>query len=160
MQIGDKLSFGNNSWIVLDIQDDKALLLTEFIIEQESYHSSYSEITQADCTLRKYLNGEFYNSFPKSEQEKICSTKNVNADNQWYGTNGGADTEDKIFLLSMEEIVCKYFGEVLKNSTSPAKIKDTGLKEKISITAIELQDFKIIKNKSGGGGQDLRALSE
>lgn len=79
---------------------------------------------------------------------------------KWYGTNGGADTEDKIFLLSMEEIVCKYFGEVLKNSTSPAKIKDTGLKEKISITAIELQDFKIIKNKSGGGGQDLRAVSE
>lgn len=33
MQIGDKLYFGNNSWIVLDIQDDKALLLTEFIIE-------------------------------------------------------------------------------------------------------------------------------
>jgi len=45
MQIGDKLSFGNYSWIVLDIQDDKALLLTEFIIEQGSYHRSYSEIT-------------------------------------------------------------------------------------------------------------------
>jgi len=69
MQIGDKLSFGNYSWIVLDIQDDKALLLTEFIIEQGSYHSSYSEITWTDCALRKYLNGEFYNSFPKSEQE-------------------------------------------------------------------------------------------
>ncbi len=32
MKIGDRIVFGNHSWIVLDIQNDKALLLTEYII--------------------------------------------------------------------------------------------------------------------------------
>ena len=40
---------------------------------------------------------------------------------KWYGTNGGADTEDKIFLLSMEEIVCKYFGDSSEKLYKPGK---------------------------------------
>ncbi|MCF0112278.1 MAG: hypothetical protein HUJ58_10290 [Erysipelotrichaceae bacterium] len=28
----------------------------------------------------------------------------------WYGTSGGGDTKDTVFLLSPEEAVCKYFG--------------------------------------------------
>jgi len=29
---------------------------------------------------------------------------NKNPNNQWYGTNGGADTQDSIFLLSLDEV--------------------------------------------------------
>lgn len=57
MKTGDRLSFGNYDWIVPDIQDNKALIITELIIEQRSYHDAYTEITWADCALRKYLRG-------------------------------------------------------------------------------------------------------
>ena len=34
----------------------------------------------------------------------------TNDDNPWYGTRGGNTTTDKIFLLSLEEVV-KFFGD-------------------------------------------------
>lgn len=121
MQIGDKISFGNYTWIVLDIQIDRALIITEYIIEQRSYHDAYVETTWADCALRKYLNGDFYDAFDEKNQLRICSTINQNPDNQWYGIKGGDDTRDNIFLLSMEEIVCKYFGDSSEKLYNPGK---------------------------------------
>lgn len=104
------LSFGGYNWRVLDIQDNVALLITEDIIEQRAYHDAYKEITWADCSLRKYLNGEFYDKFSEADKSRIMPVLNKNLDNQWYGSKGGVDTKDSIFLLSIEE-VCKYFGD-------------------------------------------------
>lgn len=55
------------------------------------------------------------------EVRKGSLTKNQNPDNTWYGTSGGIDTEDFIFLLSMEEIVCKYFGDSSDKLFHPGK---------------------------------------
>lgn len=104
------LSFGGYNWRVLDIQDNVALLITEDIIEQRAYHDAYKDITWADCSLRKYLNGEFYDKFSEADKSRIMPVLNKNLDNQWYGSKGGVDTKDSIFLLSIEE-VCKYFGD-------------------------------------------------
>lgn len=104
------LSFGGYNWRVLDIQDNVALLITEDIIEQRAYHDAYKDITWADCSLRKYLNGEFYDKFSEADKSRIMPVINKNLDNQWYGSKGGVDTKDSIFLLSIEE-VCKYFGD-------------------------------------------------
>ncbi len=104
------LSFGGYNWRVLDIQDNVALLITEDIIEQRAYHDAYKDITWADCSLRKYLNGEFYDKFSEADKSRIMPVLNKNLDNQWYGSKGGVDTKDSIFLLSVEE-VCKYFGD-------------------------------------------------
>lgn len=110
MQAGDKISFGSYEWRVLDIQNDTALIITEYIIEQCAYHDVYKDITWADCSLRKYLNGEFHNKFTATDKSRIIPVLNKNPDNQWYGSKGGVDTQDSIFLLSLEE-VCKYFGD-------------------------------------------------
>lgn len=112
MQIGDKIVFGSYEWRVLDIQNDLALIITEEIIDQRSYHNAYKAITWADCSLRKYLNGEFLDKFSESDRARIIQVTNKNLNNQWYGTNGGEDTQDYIFLLSLEE-VCTYFGDSL-----------------------------------------------
>jgi len=111
MQVGDKIQFGSYEWQVLEIQNNKALIITEYIIEQRPYHDAYKDITWADCSLRKYLNGEFYNKFSEAEKSKIIPVLNKNPDNQWYGSKGGVDTQDSIFLLSIEEAVCQYFGD-------------------------------------------------
>ncbi len=62
-EIGSIISFGYYNWRVLDIQNNAALIITEEIIEQRAYHDTYKDITWADCSLRKYLNGEFYDKF-------------------------------------------------------------------------------------------------
>ena len=111
MQIGDKTVFGDYKWRVLDVQNNAALLITEDIIEQCPYNNAYKDITWEDCSLRKYLNGEFYGRFAATDQSRIIPVINRNSDNQWYGTDGGADTQDSIFLLGIEEVVCKYFGD-------------------------------------------------
>ena len=121
MQAGDKILFGNYEWRVLEVQNNTALIITEYIIEQRAYHNAYKDITWADCSLRKYLNSEFYDRFTAAEKSRIIPVLNKNPDNQWYGTKGGRDTQDSIFLLSIEETVCRYFGDSSSKLYSPGK---------------------------------------
>lgn len=65
MQVGDKIVFDRYEWCILDIQNNTALTITEDIVEQRAYHNIYKDTTWADCELRKYLNGEFYDNSPQ-----------------------------------------------------------------------------------------------
>lgn len=111
IKIGSSLSFGGYNWRVLYIEDNAALIITEDIIEQRPYHDDYKDITWAECGLRKYLNGEFYDKFNDIDKSRIIEVTNKNLDNPWYGTKGGDDTKDSIFLLGIEDVVCRYFGD-------------------------------------------------
>lgn len=119
--IGGAILFGGYNWRILDIKNNAALIITENIIEHRSYHDAYKDITWADCSLRKYLNGEFYDKFNDADKSRIIPVLNKNPDNQWYGSNGGADTNDSIFLLSIEEVVCQYFGDSSIKLYNPGK---------------------------------------
>ena len=121
MQVGNIIEFGKYDWIVLDIKKDRALIITEHIVEQRPYHDAYTEVTWADCALRKYLNGDFYDEFSMADKLRISPVVNKNPNNEWYGTSGGADTEDRIFLLSMEEAACQYFGDSSSLLYNPRK---------------------------------------
>ena len=107
---GDVIAFGNFQWRVLDISNHKALIITENVIEQRAFHNVMEKITWEQSDMRKYLNSEFYDSFSPTEKARITQTKVMNLGNPWYGTRDFEDTEDKIFLLSYEEVV-KYFGD-------------------------------------------------
>lgn len=107
----NNVEFGPFIWQVLDVQDGKALLITKDIVEKAVYHEKYESVTWETCTLRSYLNGEFLeNNFSDEEKTKILEVTNTNPDNQWFETSGGNDTQDKVFLLSVEEAV-QYFGD-------------------------------------------------
>ena len=107
----NNVEFGPFIWQVLDVQDGKALLITKDIVEKAVYHEKYESVTWETCTLRSYLNGEFLeNNFSDEEKSKILEVTNTNPDNQWFETSGGNDTQDKVFLLSTEEVV-QYFGD-------------------------------------------------
>jgi len=109
LKVGSIISFAKYNWRVLDVQGDKVLLLTEDVIEKRQYNMQPTYITWEACALRKYLNGEFLQKFTREEQSRIIETRASNPDNLWYGTHGGKATNDKIFLLSLEE-VDRYFG--------------------------------------------------
>jgi serine/threonine protein kinase len=111
LTIGQRdVPFGEYMWRVLDIQDGKALLLSEEIIEKRAYHNEMVDITWEDCDLRAYLNGLFLESFTQEEQDAIIEVAHTNDNNQWFETEGGEATRDKIFLLSIEEALT-FFGE-------------------------------------------------
>ena len=115
-EVGGTMEFGGYTWLVLDVQGDKALLITEHIIELRAFTTSDTRIDKnkpvlwEDCTLRAYLNEEFYyEKFTPQEQVRILETRNAN-ENPAYGADGCDDTIDKVFLLSVEE-ANKYFAD-------------------------------------------------
>jgi hypothetical protein len=114
------VQFGGYGWRVLDVRGGKALLLTEDIIEQRTYNEVFEDVTWEKCTLRRYLNNEFYQKFSSQEQTRILPIKNTNANNQWFDTDGGKDTTDKVFLLSIEEVI-RYFGDSGQLENKPQK---------------------------------------
>lgn len=107
---GGKLRFGGYGWYVLDRQPGRMLVITEKVIMKRPYHHEEAPVTWETCDMRKYLNGEFYRSFGEAGRARIIEVTNDNPDNPWYGTNGGKPTSDKVFLLSIAEVV-KCFGD-------------------------------------------------
>ena len=101
--LGDVVSFGSYNWYIIKKSDDGVTLLMQNNLMDKAYNDDWTETTWADCTLRTYLNGEFYNSFSADDKAKIVSTHNSNLDNPDYSTSGGNDTDDYIYLLSIEE---------------------------------------------------------
>ena len=94
-------------WIVLDVQDGKALLLSRWVLDTQQYNRKDQPVTWEKCSLRSWLNREFIKAaFSKEEQKSIVSTVVPNGPEQnspRYSTDGGNDTEDRVFLLSYAE---------------------------------------------------------
>jgi len=107
---GTVIRFCEHNWKVLDIHDGKALFLCESVIEKRPYNKDNETITWKTCDLRDYLNGVFFNKLSTSLKKMIAETRLENNKNQWFGTSGGNTTADKVFLLSIDEVV-KYFGD-------------------------------------------------
>jgi len=145
MQTGNTISFGRYEWRVLDVRDDAALVITDRIIDQRPYHDAYTDTTWAECSLRTYLNGEFYGQFTDADKQRILPVVNKNPDNQWYGTKGGADTRDRVFLLSIEEVVCRYFGD------SSAKLYNPGKKQRYWFERKDENNGKRVAKLLGAG---------
>ena len=121
------IRFGNFNWRVLDVHDDKVLLLCETVIESVKFHEQYEVITWENSSLRKYLNEDFYNAFSLGEKSKILQLPITNYPNSWFGTSSGGETRDNVFILSVEGVV-KYFGDSKqlrsKNTESAYYISD------------------------------------
>lgn len=92
------------NWLVLDVQSDKALIITEELLDYVQYHKSRISMTWENCYLREWMNEDFYYaSFSDQEKEQIMTVKLENK-NSSIGTNGGNATYDKVFALSMNEV--------------------------------------------------------
>jgi len=97
-------------WLVCEAIGDRKYILSKDILLQMPYNKEYIPCTWEICTLREWLNGEFFGNFTPEEQSRIVLSEIPNEDNLWYGTKGGNVTKDRIFLPSLTE-VDKYFGD-------------------------------------------------
>ncbi len=124
----DTVTFGNYNgfaltWRVLSVNGDDAFLLSDRIIANKAYNDSITTTTWKDCTLRAWLNNDFYNSaFSNDEKAMIKDTNITNENNLAYGTTSGDNTTDKIYLLSLSEVFNTSYGfaDSYKNSDTRA----------------------------------------
>lgn len=160
--VGDTVEFGRypqneNSpvplpltWQILKINDDSVLLISQYVLEQYTYHDQQEDITWEHSNIRSYLNGldgshnkngvnyegrGFIDlAFTASERKQIKTVTNTNPGVSPEGRNsmpddpetkdrifltpGGNDTEDRIFLLSRDEVL-DYFPTNKSRIASP-----------------------------------------
>ena len=106
-------------WIVLDVLDGKALLLSKYGLDAKPYDKNSFATTWEKCSLRAWLNNEFISkAFTTDEQSAILLTDVDNSamqGNTEYSTDGGNNTQDRLFLLSYHEVFDIYFqGDIEK----------------------------------------------
>ena len=89
-------------WIILCIEDGKALLLAEECVDWELF-GDYGNITDREQTspweksyIREYLQDFYLNAFSENEKRFICRRASGGGDR--------AEEEDYVFLLSEEEV--------------------------------------------------------
>jgi len=117
LYVGDVITFGkyeqdnilNNGpepieWRVLAVENGRALLISKYGLDTKPYHEKNDSITWEKCSLREWLNEDFYNkAFDSSEKSRILQVIIKNPNNRTHRTQGGKDTRDNIFLLSIDE---------------------------------------------------------
>ena len=113
-------------WIILDKQDDRALAISLYTLSNIPYNGEYTDTVWETSSLRENLNNKFINDvFTAYQQEFILTSALSTKDNEAYSTDGGADTNDKIFVLSIEEAE-KYFPDYSKRSAFATKASSNG----------------------------------
>ena len=101
-QVGDVVAFGRYTWYVTDKADGVSTLLCQGAVAEMAYNDSKTDITWENCSLRRWLNEDFYNSrFSDGEKASIIAAHNMftEADSS-YEMDCGNDTDDKVYLFS------------------------------------------------------------
>lgn len=131
-------------WRVLSVKGDTVFLMADKNLDATTYYtyqdshydpSIETPLTWENSTYRSWLNGygsavnldavdytadNFINAaFSEAEQKAILTTKLVNEDNPKYGTDGGNNTSDKLYLLALSDIENAAYG-FTDNSTRTA----------------------------------------
>ena len=96
-------------WIVLAADDAyHALVISKFGLDCRPYNLKNAHVTWQTCTLRAWLNHDFYEiAFDKDEQAAILTKEVDNSlrqGNSAWGISGGENTSDNVFLLSYQEV--------------------------------------------------------
>lgn len=92
-------------WIVLQNKLGKIYAMSKYGLDCKPYHHTKEAVTWETCSLREWLNGEFYEmAFTSDEKELIADTTLINSDNPYYYIDGGNNTVDKVFLISYNEV--------------------------------------------------------
>lgn len=147
-QVGDYVSFGSYEqdndtsngneaieWLVLDKKGSKMLVISKYALDAAPYNTKWIDVTWESCTLRSWLNGDFYNSAFSENEKAMIPKVTVTADkNPDYNTTPGINTEDHVFLLSIDE-ANKYFSNKAARMCSPTDYaKATGASTSNSYT--------------------------
>ena len=146
-KVGKTIEFGNYpqdkdgtekpiEWIVMKKEGNQVLLLSKYVLDAKPYNEEFEDVTWETSDIRQWLNNEFYTTaFNKTEKAKIQTSLIKNEDNSEYGTSGGNDTEDKVFLLSEKEAETLFSDEEERIAKATEYAEKSGVyvnKEKVA----------------------------
>ena len=103
-------------WLVLDRDGGKALLLSKYALDHQSFMPFYEPVTEPftweTCSLRQWLNSTFLNAaFSAGEQRQLLPTTVITAPGGRKGSENPFTTEDRVFLLSDTEVYAYFSSE-------------------------------------------------
>lgn len=107
-------------WIILEIQDEKAFLVSKYALDCLPFHEKAEDLTWENSSIRSWLNEEFYASaFVESEKLAIVQTAISNASEEGFTDYNPVDlsrtdlsrTNDRLFLLSYREVMHYFPGQ-------------------------------------------------
>ena len=116
-------------WMVLDVQEGKALLLSRYGLEVKTYKNGTSS-AWASSDLRTWLKEDFYrNAFTDEDRDFIRTNETDNGRQEM--------TEDVVFLLSYDEAFNQYFPDSASRMCLPT---ETALAHGAKTRALSAQD--------------------
>ena len=121
-EVGDVLYFGTMdtdpiepgverlSWYVADRQGDEVLLVCTHVLVPCYYNNAFAETCWKDSALRTCCELIYEDTISKYEKDLVLLTDVETKANPEFGTDGGAITQDYMFVLSVDEVEL-YFPE-------------------------------------------------
>ena len=85
-------------WIILARESDKALLLSQYVLDMRTFHQTKRPVTWADSTIRQWLNDDFITSSFAAAEQSVIEVTDVDS------SDGNDATQDCVFLLSYDEL--------------------------------------------------------
>ncbi|MBR4462191.1 MAG: hypothetical protein IKS51_06405, partial [Erysipelotrichaceae bacterium] len=145
MRVGDTIVFGEYEqdgdssngremleWIVLDIDNDQALLISKYVIDARKFDSSLDTIYWDNSEVRFWLNeifvgNAFYKESPSDIVPVTVISHYLDDDPEDDIAAEAYETSDRVFLLSVEEVEHYYPSERTRMVMATQAVKDTDL---------------------------------
>ncbi|MBR6382483.1 MAG: DUF4214 domain-containing protein [Lachnospiraceae bacterium] len=125
-KVGDEIQFGTweqdndktngqepIDWIILSKEENRVLVVSKYVLDAVNYKNDTDEdstVTWETSNVRKWLRIYFLDkAFNENEKTHIPKVTLQNEKNGNSGISGGNDTEDQVFILSLDEVY-NYFG--------------------------------------------------
>ena len=126
---GDVITFGtyeqdNNldngaeaiEWLVLNRDGNKALVISKYCLEQMPFNNTLAPVTWENCTIRKWLNNDFFNTAFSADEKTSVLVSNISYPDDVDHEEPTRTTKDRIFLLSENEALL-YFDSDSERAT-------------------------------------------
>ena len=93
------------NWTVLAREEDRALILSDNVIDFIPFNMTGENTSWTNCSLRTWLNKDFIaKAFSEDEQNRILTVSLTTRSNPLSDLSSSATTKDRVFLLSTDEV--------------------------------------------------------
>ena len=153
---GNKIYFGsyyiNNKeakepieWDILEEKDGKAFIVSHYILDSIIYDKNSNSYEKS--YIRHWLNDTFYNAAFNTKEQAIIETTMITYRSSSYGDYSCMNTNEKIFILSYDELK-KYFPSKVERQakgTNYAKLQNLYISNSNGNSFWWLRPHQIIK---------------
>ena len=129
---------------MLDKKDGRILVISQYALDCQLYHSSFESVSWETCSLRRWLNSTFVNAAFSNAEKSFIPTVTVSADKHPnYNSNPGEGCKFSSWDMPVNEN-CPQCGKILfRKKGKPVLVchdKDCGYKRESEETAADRKE--------------------